>query len=49
MLFLLGIVVGCFILEPIVINFVYFSNVALFTDLILTKKNKNKLENYFKK
>lgn len=46
--FLLGLVVGSFILEPIIINFIYFSNVALFLDIILTEKNKNKLENYFR-
>lgn len=43
--FLLGLCFGCFILEPIIINFVYFSNVDLFIDLILTRKNEHKLVN----
>ena len=41
--FIVGFCVGCFIFEPIVINLIYFSNVDLFMDLILTKFNKKKL------
>ena len=37
------------VLEPIVINFIYFSNVSLFNDIILTKKNSDKLKKYFLK
>ena len=33
--------------ELFIINFVYFSNIALFEDLILTKKNKKKLRKYY--
>lgn len=33
------------IFEPFVINFIYFSNVDLFIDLFLTKKNEKKLYN----
>lgn len=45
--FTLGLIVGTMIFEPIVINFIYFSNVSLFIDIILTKKNKDKLRRYF--
>lgn len=45
--FLIGFIVGSFIFEPIIINFIYFSNVALFVDLILTKKNEEKLRCYY--
>lgn len=45
--FLLGFFVGLFILEPIVINFIYFTNISLFTDVILTPKNKKKLQDYY--
>ena len=45
---ILGFCLGTFIFEPIIINFVYFSNIALFTDIILTKKNRNKLKDYYK-
>ena len=34
-----------FLLEPIIINFIYLSNVDFFNDIILTKKNKEKLKN----
>ena len=47
MSFLFGLVVGCFILEPLTINYVYFSNVALLHDIILTEKNRKKLEEYY--
>lgn len=33
----------CVIFEPILINLIYMSNVDLFLDLILTKKNADKL------
>lgn len=47
--FLLGFCIGLFILEPIVINFIYFTNIDLFMDIILTNKNRNKLINHFRK
>lgn len=47
--FLIGLCVGSFILEPLVINFVYFTNIDLFTDIILTHKNRNKLIEWSKK
>lgn len=42
-----GFIIGSFILEPLIINFVYFSNVALFRDIILTKKNREKLDRFY--
>lgn len=36
-----------FLLEPIIINFIYLSNVDLFNDIILTKKNEEKLKKYY--
>lgn len=45
--FLLGIFFGLMIIEPLVINFIYFTNIDLFLDIILTKKNKLKLIRYF--
>lgn len=47
--FLLGFVFGAFIFEPIIINFVYMMNPALFNDIILTKKSSDKLRNYYEK
>lgn len=47
LIFIFGMFFGCILLEPIVINFIYFTNVALFCDLILSPKNKNKLSKYF--
>lgn len=47
--FILGLFIGPFILEPIIINFIYFSNIALFEDIILTKRNRNKLRRYYEK
>lgn len=47
--FALGFIGGTFIFEPIIINFVYFSNISLFEDIILTKKNKRKLRDYYEK
>lgn len=48
MLFIFGMFAGVLFLEPLVINFVYFSNLDLFNDLILTKKNSIKLKEYYK-
>lgn len=45
--FVIGFIVGSFILEPLIINFIYFTNVGLFIDLILTRKNEEKLRCYF--
>ena len=36
-----------FLVEPFLINFVYFSNIALFEDIILTEKNRQKLRKYY--
>lgn len=47
--FLFGSLFGSFILEPIIINLVYMSNVALFNDIILTKKSEKKLRRYYEK
>lgn len=47
--FIFGFIVGSFIFEPIVINFIYFSNVGLFNDIILTEKNRTKLREFYKK
>lgn len=46
-LFLLGVIFFSFLLEPLIINFIYFTNVGLFLDLFLTKKNRDKLKNFF--
>ena len=45
--FLLGFIFGSFIFEPLIINFVYFTNIGLFLDIILTRKNRYKLEKFF--
>lgn len=47
--FLFGLCIGSFILDPLIINFIYFTNIDLFMDIILTNKNRNKLINHFKK
>lgn len=47
--FLFGFGFGFLIFEPIIINFVYLSNPALFNDIILTKKNSEKLRRYYEK
>ena len=47
-IFIFGMVLGVFLLDPLIINFVYFSNLDLFNDLILTKKNSIKLKEYYK-
>lgn len=38
-----------FLIEPLIINVIYMSNPALFNDLILTKKNSEKLRCYYEK
>ena len=48
MLFIFGMFAGVLFLEPLFINFVYFSNLDLFNDLILTKKNSIKLKEYYR-
>lgn len=48
MIFIFGMFAGLLFLEPLVINFVYFTNLDLFNDLILTKKNSIKLKEYYK-
>lgn len=37
------------IIEPVIINFIYMTNPALFIDIILTKKSKDKLKEEFKR
>ena len=44
---MLGLIGGTMFFEPLIINFIYFSNVALFNDIILTKKNRKKLKDYY--
>lgn len=44
--FVLGCIFGTMFFEPIIINFIYFSNVSLFYDIILTKKNKKRLKDF---
>ena len=46
--FIFGIFIGCMFLEPLIINVIYFSNVNLFLDIILWKKNVNKLKEVLK-
>ena len=48
MIFIFGMFAGLLFLEPLVINFVYFTNLDLFNYLILTKKNSIKLKEYYK-
>ena len=48
--FMIGSLCGfCFFMfiEPLYVNFIYFSNVALFCDISLTKKNVDKLRKHF--
>lgn len=47
--FLSGFCLGAFILEPFILNFVYFTNLDLFNDIFLTKKNRIKLKEYYSK
>lgn len=37
------------LLEPLFINFIYFSNLDLFNVLILNKKNREKIRRYYEK
>lgn len=46
--FVAGMIIGTALIEPIIINLIYMKNPALFNEIILTKKNSNKLENYYK-
>ena len=50
-MFFLGLILGAFgfmfLFEPFIINFIYFTNIPLFFDLFVTKKNKEKLRRYF--
>lgn len=48
MIFIFGMFAGCLFLEPLLINFVYFTNLDLFNDIILTKKNSIKLKEYYR-
>ena len=36
------------LIEPLIVNFVYFTNIYLFMDIILTKKNERKLIKHIK-
>lgn len=40
---ILGIFICSVFIEPLIINFIYFSNIDLFIDIILTKSNEFKL------
>ncbi len=35
--------------EPIIINCIYFTNLDLFNDFILTEKNRKKIRSYYEK
>lgn len=48
-LFIFGLIMGPFVLEPIIINLIYMSNPALFNDIILTEKSEKKLRSYYEK
>lgn len=45
--FFLGLFFSLFFLEPFVINFIYFSNISLFRDIILSKKNRERLDDFY--
>lgn len=45
--FICGFITGSVILEPIIINLIYMRNPGLFLDIILTEKNRDKLEEEF--
>lgn len=47
--FFIGLLIGSFVLESIVINVVYMSSPALFNDIILTEKSEKKLRSYYEK
>lgn len=46
---LLGFGLAAFIFEPFILNFIYFTNLDLFNDIVLTKKNRIKLKEYYSK
>lgn len=46
MLFFVGFIVGAFVFEPLILNYVYLSNVYLFYDVVLTNKNRKKLDSF---
>ena len=35
--------------EPLIINYIYFTNLDLFNDIILTEKNRRKIRSYYEK
>lgn len=47
-IFITGMIVGTALIEPLIINVVYMRNPELFNDIILTKKNKKKLKEYYR-
>lgn len=47
-MFIFGMFAGVLFLEPLIINFVYFTNLDLFNDLILTEKNRKKFKEYYR-
>ena len=50
--FLIGVMVGIgsfMLFEPLVINFIYFTNLDLFNAIILTEKNRKKIRSYYEK
>ena len=49
LIFIFGLFVGVMFFEPLIINVVYFTNLDLFNDIILTKKNSTKLKEYYYK
>lgn len=49
LIFIFGLFAGIMFFEPLIINVVYFTNLDLFNDIILTKKNSTKLKEYYYK
>lgn len=47
--FVIGLTIGSFVFESIVINLIYMSNPVLFNDIFLTKKSEEKLRSYYEK
>ena len=47
--FIAGMIVGTALFEPIIINIIYMKNPALFSDIILTEKNRRKLKEFFRR
>lgn len=45
--FIGGLFIGTMLLEPIIINTIYMSNVKLFNDIMLNKKSSEKLRRYY--